>query len=58
MQRNYDEQLCSKEAEKRELAENCQRLELELQVSEADRRKENELLRENLQSTESDFQRL
>lgn len=55
MQKTYDAQLSSKELEKRELAENCQRLELELQVSEADRRKEQEVLAENLQQTEADF---
>lgn len=58
MQATFDSQIAQKEKEIRQLTENCQKLELELQLRDADFRKEIEILRENLSQAEQEREKL
>ncbi len=58
MQATFDSQIAQKEKEIRQLTENCQKLELELQLRDADFRKEIEILRENLAQAEQEREKL
>jgi len=58
MQATFDSQIAQKEKEIRQITENCQKLELELQLRDADFRKEIEILRENLAQAEQEREKL
>ena len=58
MQTSFDSQIAQKEKEIRQLSENCQKFELEIQLRDADFRKEIEILRENLGQAEQERDKL
>lgn len=58
MQQQFDIKIAACDKEINQLAKNCSQLELELQLRDADFRKETECLRENLRQAEQDREKL